>query len=298
MEDRMSHLSGLVLALMLALVLAGGSRAATLAWEGSSRISLVTSLNKATVFPGTGVATVNGSGGLGALTKLAQAGGVKTTTATMPPFDYPTPHGGGIWGTTTLPLTDPENSTLISLIGTAHLGGGTFTGISGGAINGNATRPVPGRAKVCILLPGCGSYIPVPFSKNNGATGIGVGGTVTANTFSNGPGLKVSVIGRPWTIGVSSVADVETKGHVESGTTFTTGFIHGPASNTNSAAQASGVVQYVTASVVLTSLDPPNDRQAQVAFARFKFIPEPGLLLLLGSGITGLLLLGRSRMRR
>jgi hypothetical protein len=296
MENRMSHLSGLALALMLALALAGGSRAATLAWEGSSRISLVTSLNKATVFTGTGVATVNGSGGLGALTKLTQAGGVTNTTPD--PDTYPTPHGGGIWGTSTIPLTDPENSTLISLIGTAHLGGGTFSGISGGAINGNATRPVPGMAKVCILLPGCDTYIPVPLSKNNGATGIGVGGTITANTFSKGAGLKVSVIGRPWTIGVSSVTDVETKDHVESGTTVTQGFIHGPASNTNSAAQASGVIQYVTASVVLTSLDEPNDRQAQVAFARFKFIPEPGLMLLLGSGITGLLLLGRSRMRR
>jgi hypothetical protein len=27
------------------------------------------------------------------------------------------------------------------------------------------------------------------------------------------------------------------------------------------------------------------------------FIPEPGLLLLLGSGVAGLVLLGRSRMR-
>jgi hypothetical protein len=291
MEDRMSRLSSFALALTVALVLSGGSRAATLQWEGSSRISLVTSLNKSTVFTGTGVATVNGSGGGVDLTKLTQAGGAAT-------FPYPTPHSGGIFGTSTIPLTDPENATLITLIGTAHLGGGTITGISGGAINGNATRPVPGQANVCILFPGCGSYIPVPLSQNNGATGIGVGGTVTANTFSPGPGLKVSVIGGPWTIGVSSVTGVETKSHVESATTFTTGFIHGPASNTNSAAQASGVIQYVTASVVLTSLNAPNDRQAQVAFARFKFIPEPGLVLLLGSGIAGLVLLGRSRMRR
>jgi hypothetical protein len=287
----MSQLSGLALALTFALVLAGGSRAATLEWEGSSRISLVTSLNKATVFTGTGVATVNGSGGLGALTKLTQAGGAPT-------FPHPTPHGGGIFGTSTIPLTDPENATLLTLIGTAHLGGGTFTGISGGAINGNNTRPIPGKSKVCILFPGCGIYIPIPFSKNNGTRGFGVGGTITANTFSAGLGLKVSVIGRPWTLGVTSVTDVETKSHVESGTTFTQGFIHGPASNTNSAAQAGGVIQYVTATEVLTSLSPPNDRQASIAFARFKFIPEPGLMLLLGSGITGLVLLGRSRMRR
>jgi hypothetical protein len=292
----MRRSSGLAFALATSLVLAGGAGAATLQWEGSSRISLVTSLNKSEVFTGTGVATVNGSGGLGALTRMTQAAGVANTAAS--PTTYPTPHGGGIWGTSTIPLTDPENATLITLIGEGHLGGGTFTGISGGAINGNATRPIPGRSKVCILFPGCGSYISVPFTAGSGTRGFGVGGTITANTFSPGAGLKVSVYGRPWTLGVTSVTDVESKDHVESTTTFTTGFIHGPASNTNSAAQAGGVVQFVTASVVLTSLDPPNDRQASIVFARFKFIPEPGMLLLLGSGVAGLVLLGRSRMRR
>ena len=287
----MSRLSGFALALTFALVFAGGSRAATLEWEGSSRISLVTSLNKATVFTGTGVATVNGSGGGVALTKLTQAGGAPT-------FPHPTPHGGGIFGTSTIPLTDPENATLLTLIGTAHLGGGTFTGISGGAINGDNTRPIPGKSKVCILFPGCANYIPVPFTQNSGAIGMGVGGTVTANTFSAGAGFKASLIGRPWTLGVSIVTDVENKSHVESTTTTTQGFIHGPASNTNSAAQVGGVVQFVTASVVLTSLAPPNDRQAQLSFGRFRFIPEPGMLLLLGSGISGLVLLGRRRLRR
>ncbi len=71
----MSRLSGLALALTVAVALAGGSRAATLQWQGSSRISLVTSLNKATVFTGTGVATVNGSGGLVPFKTLTQGGG-------------------------------------------------------------------------------------------------------------------------------------------------------------------------------------------------------------------------------
>ena len=273
----MSRLSGFALGLTLALAVAGGTRAATLEWEGSARVALVTSLNTAKIFTGTGVATVNGSAGVD-ITRFR-----------------PT---GFLGGTQTTPLTDPENVTLISLIGTGHLGPGTFTGISGGMINGNDTLPVPGKSKVCILFPGCDTYIPVPLTQNTGATGLGVGGTVTANTFSAGPGLKVSVIGRPWTIGVTSVTDVETKSHVESGTTFTTGFIHGPASNTNSAAQAGGVVQFVTTAVVLTSLSPPSDRQGNVMFARFKFIPEPGMLLLLGSGISGLVLLGRRRLRR
>jgi hypothetical protein len=273
----MSRLSGLALGLTLALAVAGATRAATLEWAGSARIGLVSNLNNATIFPGTGVATLNSSAGVD-ITRFRPI--------------------GFLGGTEVTPLTDPENATLISLIGTGHLGSGTFTGIAGGVINGNDTLPVPGKSKVCILFPGCLNYIPVPFTKNSGATGLGVGGTITANTFSKGPGLKVSVIATPWTLGLTSVTDVRTRSQVDSATTTAQGFIHGPASNTSTAAQADGVLQVVTASLVLTSLAPPNDRQAQVAFGRFRFIPEPGLMLLLGSGIAGLVLLGRRRLRR
>jgi hypothetical protein len=267
----------LALGLAVGLAVAGTSRAATLEWAGSTRIGLAASLNNATIFTGSGVATLNGSAGVD-ITRFR-----------------PT---GVLGGTQVTPLTDPENATLITLIGTGHLGSGTLTGIAGGVINGNDTLPVPGKTKVCILFPGCGSYIPVPFTKNGGATGLGVGGTITANTFSVGPGLKVSVIARPWTLGLTSVTDVRTRSQVDSATTTAQGFIHGPASNTSTAAQAGGVLQVVTASLVLTSLDPHSDRQAQIAFGRFRFIPEPGVLLLLGSGVAGLVLLGRRRLRR
>jgi hypothetical protein len=273
----MSKTSILALGLAVGLAVAGGARAATLEWQGSARIALVTSLNKATIFTGSGVATVNGSAGV---------------DITM---FRPT---GFLGGTQTTPLTDPENATLITLIGTGQLGSGTFTGIASGMINGNDTLPVPGKSKVCILFPGCANYIPVPFTKNGGTAGIGVGGTITANTFSAGPGFKASLVGRPWTLGLTSVTDVETVGHMESGTTTTQGFIHGPASNTSTAAQIGGVIQVVTAAVVFTSLAPPNDRQGQLSFGRFRFIPEPGMLLLLGSGVAGLALIGRSRLRR
>ena len=273
----MSRLSGFALGLTLALAVAGDTQAATLEWEGSARISLASSLNQATTFTGSGVATVNGSAGVD-ITRFR-----------------PT---GFLGGTQVTPLTDPENATLVSIIGTGHLGPGTFTGIAGGMINGNDTLPVPGKSKVCILFPGCSVYIPIPFTQNSGATGLGVGGTISANTFSAGPGLKVSVIAAPWTLGLTSVTDVRTRSQVDSATTTAQGFIHGPASNTSTAAQDGGVLQIVTASLVVTSLDPPSDRQAQLAFGRFRFIPEPGLLLLLGSGITGLVLLGRRLMRR
>jgi hypothetical protein len=270
--------------LVLALAMAGGAEAATLAWEGSARVTLVTGLNFAPIFTGTGVATVNGSGGGVNLSAIRLAGGISGTQTTL--------------------LTDPDNPDLVSLIGTASMGTGTFTSIAGGAINGNATRPIPGMAKVCILLPGCGTYVVVPFTLNGGTVGLGVGGTITANTFAKqGNAFKASVTGNPWTFGVTSVTDVETRNHAEpttnpSPTTMTTGFLHGPVSLTSTAAQVGGVIQHVTAGLVLTSLDPPSDRQAMLAFTRLHFVPEPGVLLLLGSGVAGLVLIGRSRMQR
>jgi hypothetical protein len=281
---------GIALGMTIALAVAAGAEAKTLDWTGTTRLSLAHSLNSAPFFTGTGFATVNVATG-NDLTRFRPI--------------------GVLGGTHTSLLTDPANTSLVSQIASGHLSTERtftpFTMISktGGqtkpAINGNRTLPIPGRSKVCILFPGCSNYIPVPFTEN-GTVGHGVGGMVTVNTFAKGENaLKVSVVGRPWTIGVTTVTDVETRNHALSATERTTGFIHGPASATttaSTAAQTGGVIQLVTPSEVRTSLDPPDDRQALLVFGRFRFVPEPGMVLLLGSGVGGLLLVGRRRMRR
>jgi hypothetical protein len=59
-----------------------------------------------------------------------------------------------------------------------------------------------------------------------------------------------------------------------------------------------GVVQLVTANQVTTIGVPGNqDISGQITLHRLHFIPEPGLLLLLGSGAAGMLLLGFARTR-
>jgi len=57
-------------------------------------------------------------------------------------------------------------------------------------------------------------------------------------------------------------------------------------------------VQLVTPNQAETNLAlGSNGQVGSTGLFLIRFIPEPGLLMLLGSGIAGLLLLGRSRMR-
>jgi hypothetical protein len=124
---------------------------------------------------------------------------------------------------------------------------------------------------------------------------------ITVNTFQNGQGFKLSVQGAPWTIGIASITNVTTttpNGGVSTYTKTLQGFVHGPASGTSSTAAISGVLQIVTPVLIETNLGAPDTWQAVWADVRLHFIPEPGLLLLLGSGVAGLLMLGRSRMRK
>ncbi len=281
----MSKWARFALAVLTTTGVAGTASAATLIWTGSSFLAL--GETAPTLFTGTGVATV-GSGGGGAL---------HLGTFRLACDNPGVPGGCPISGTQTTPLTDPNNATLITLVGTARLGTGTFTGISGApaAINGDTTLPVPGVSKLCLLLANCANTLPIPLTVN-GSMGAGIGGVVTVNTFAD-VGVKISVFGAPWTVGAAAVASVRTPNDAL-GTRSTTGFIHGPASASSTAAQVGGVIQSVFATAVRTSLNPSGDAIFARGFGRFEFIPEPGLLLLLTSGVAGLVALGRSRTRK
>jgi hypothetical protein len=50
--------------------------------------------------------------------------------------------------------------------------------------------------------------------------------------------------------------------------------------------------------VVTNLTNGSNQKIALFGFLHIHFIPEPGMLLLLGSGVAGLVLLGRHRMRK
>ena len=331
MQKRLRVTGASALVLSVGLVLGVGfatpAPAVTIEWSGTFKVVIGDggSPKRPPYRTGTGVSTVTVSGGVGDIVSFAHLNSFRLD--------------GGITLTGTAPLTDPENSTLVTLmidktvagrVG-IPLGKGTLAPISGGGpltdnqLTGVA-NPQPVRFKQCILVPGCSNYLPIPVSVN-GLTGAGLGGLITINTFTKGGGLRLSIEGTPWTLGAAVISGIPNRITITGGgavvdsffnaagpcgvdnaggcTRFTvfrtetqSGFVHGPASNTTTTALLSGVIQFVTPTEVSTSLAPPNNLLQVFSTITIHFIPEPGLVLLLGSGVAGLVLLGRHRMRK
>jgi len=260
---------------------AGPAVAGTLEWAGTLRLDFWFH-SIATV--GTGVATVDSSGDVLRTLRLA----------------------GGLTGTTTIPLTDPDTlPTVVTLIASHRLGTGTLGPFSAGGPLTQSVLPVPGTNRLCLFFPGtgCNFWSAIPLTGKPpvwppglpSPAGVGIGGKITVG-FSTGPGLTVSLYGAPWTLGAASVTSVRTPNGVI-GTVTAAGFAHGPASATATAHRVGGVIQIVTPTLVVANVDPPLDRTALMGVLRLRFVPEPSALLLLGAGAASLAALARARFR-
>jgi hypothetical protein len=161
---------------------------------------------------------------------------------------------------------------------------------------GLGTAPTQGMVRICLVVPGCAGNLPLDVGAtiNGVAVGGGVGGILTIGQLGM---IRISIVGAPYTVKTITAFNRTNNGAID---TFTEkGFAHGPLSNTSSTGQTSGVLQVVTTNHVTTQGVPGNaDISGQFARILVHFIPEPGLLLLLGSGAVGMALLGRKRMRK
>jgi hypothetical protein len=154
--------------------------------------------------------------------------------------------------------------------------------------------PVRGLLRMCIYQ---GVWCQdLDLTRNSGATGVGVGGTVETGVVAYTP-FGISLQAAPWTLSRGAAVNQT----VSSGfrTLTRTGFAHDPASGTGSTAQTSGVIQLITPMQIGTENYPPGyEKLAMFGTLTIQFIPEPSYLLLLGSGVMGLVLIGGRRMRK
>lgn len=281
---------------LLVLGMSGVAGAAALNWSGTFTLDMGEFGSGSAT--GGGVATINGSAGAipAHLSTLRLAGS-----------------RGHVNGTFTNIVTDPDtaaNGVAALVFDNVYGGTGTFRPLSGGAASTSLltdhTMPIYGFVKVCLLSTACTQFLGVPFTgpttvngvPGTGVKGLGIGGLLTLGGYG---GIRMSMQQGPWTIKTVVMQD-------QTSTTGGSrilidipykGWAHAPASTTSSTAQPSGVVQLVTPNQAWTNLPLGSyDVVASAAILVVHFIPEPGLLMLLGSGVAGLALLGRKRLRK
>jgi hypothetical protein len=270
--------------------------AAPMNWEGTSTIRLADYPDG--VIYGGGVATINDSAGSipGHLSTLRLAAS-----------------RGQIKGTFIRYVTDPEVfANGVFALDYQGVGGltGTNASISGAVAStrpGGGILPQEGLVKICLLSTACTRWLDLYVNQptvNGGTQGVGVGGLITAGGYG---GIRISLECAPWTVKTTTVIDQITPAFTPPDpppdkvmiTWVAKGWAHGPNSNTTTTAAPSGVVQLVTASQVVTNLPVGSSaKMGQLVITVIHFIPEPGLLLLFGSGVAGLAFLGRMRMRK
>jgi len=197
----------------------------------------------------------------------------------------------GISGSVGIPVTDPEvTASVASIRWDVSLGTGSLRPFASLPLTQNRL-PLRGSMRLCLVTAACGSSeLLMPFTQSSGAVGIGIGGSLvpTPDTLA----VAVSIEAAPWTVGPAFLP-ISTSG---GGTVSipSSGYLHGPFSFSGSAALAGGELKLVSPVLVRSAegLHPLTS----FATINIRFVPEPGVGLLLVVGVVALLLVGRGRI--
>ena len=195
---------------------------------------------------------------------------------------------GGTFGPASTTIDGYDDLRFTSVVNLS----GVFTGISGGAPGGGAMG-LAGIAKICLIFAPCEyAAVLLPLAATGTPpVGLGIGGTQVYTGAINFTAQHA-----PWTLGQPTMT-LHTPASTVSTPTLPGGFAHGPASLTSSTAQPSGAVQLVTVSKVFTSLTGAYPEIPMTAVLTLHFVPEPGTLALLASGVAVLAVYGRRKRR-
>lgn len=222
----MHRLVGLHTFTVLLILLAAPlhAEAAIYPWEGT--LSLRSAGLPDLVATGSGVATVNGSGGGAALSTLQLA--------------------GGIAGAATIAGT---GSAVQSIRASLALGSGTFAPGQGAASGFGGPLPLNGSLRYCLVV-GCGTSIDFPLTDVVGlsATTPFIATRTAMTTMGATTTTTYGATGARWAVG-GVVAAAPT-----GLTTQATGFVHTPASGTNVGSVAAGGT---CTSKYITNFNPP-----------------------------------------
>jgi hypothetical protein len=255
---------------------ASAADAALMAFEGTVSVAFIGASLPEVSLTGAGVAEVNSGGADIALNTLRLA-------------------GGGIDGTQSAVVTDPEIAPMIDSVQLqAALGAGTLSPFTATTVSQpyliQNQIPIGGTLRLCLLFAGCPQSLDVPLTANSGLTGLGVGGWIVEGTLSS----RLSVDFVPWTVGTAWIPITTASGAMLS--LPTVGWVHGPLSFAGSTALTGGALQLVSPMRVFTPLL-ASQALPVAATLRLRFVPEPGVAWLLGSGAVGLFLIGRKRLQ-
>jgi hypothetical protein len=269
---------------VFALVIGAAGGAGATAMSVEATLTVTYGQTAPVSLTGVGVASVN-----------PVVGGDQLVSLQVGPIDY--------GDSSPVPFTTPSVSALVISYDLKGVGGagGFFIDLSHATTSPaklvQNTLPIAGIARICLFTSGClvGATHEVDLSQNQ-TRGVGLGGTITASTPLSPTTLFLSLQHAPWQLAPATLLQSTMSGVV---TAMATGYVHGPQSNTSTAAKVGGSIQLITPSQVYTQGVPGGHSNTQALFTQLtlNFVPEPGLLMLLGPGVIGLAVLGRRRMR-